>query len=77
MTTRQLKVLLQWDAAERVWVSYVPGLDLLSTFGDTREETLENTREAITGYLEAAAKEGIVVASEPEVELVEVEIATA
>ena len=40
-------------------MTYVPALDHLSTFGSTREEALQNTREAIRGYLEAADKEGI------------------
>lgn len=40
-------------------MTYVPALDHLSTFGSTRDEALENTREAILGYLEAAEKEGI------------------
>jgi predicted RNase H-like HicB family nuclease len=78
MTTRHFKVLLEWDAESRVWVSYVPALDHLSTFGETRDETLENTKEAILGYLEAAEKEGIPVpvgGSEPE--LVDLEVATA
>jgi predicted RNase H-like HicB family nuclease len=40
-------------------VTHVPALDYLSTYGDTREAALESTREAIIGYLEAAAKDGI------------------
>ncbi len=32
-----------------------------STHGDSRDEALEQTREAILGYLEAAVKEGIPV----------------
>ena len=51
--------MLEWDADEQVWVSYVPTLGQLSTHGDTRDEALEQTREAILGYLEAAVKEGI------------------
>jgi predicted RNase H-like HicB family nuclease len=44
-----------------VWVTYVPALNCLSTYGEIREQALANTREAILGYLEAAAKEGILV----------------
>ena len=44
-----------------MWVTYVPALDFLSTYGDTKEEAIENTREAILGYVEAAAKEGLPV----------------
>ena len=78
MTTRRFKVLLEWDAEERVWVTTVPTLDGLSTYGETREEAIEQTREAILGYLEAAKREGLPVpAGGGEIELVEVEVATA
>jgi predicted RNase H-like HicB family nuclease len=58
---RRYHVLLEWDPEDHVWVTFVPALNDLSTFGETREEALANTQEAIEGYLEAAAKEGIVV----------------
>ncbi len=58
MSTRRFKVLLEWDPESQAWVTYVPALDHLSTFGDTRDEALDNTREAILGYLEAAENEG-------------------
>ena len=78
MTTRWFKVLLEWDAGDQVWVTYVPALDFMSTFGDTREQAIENTREAILGYLEAAAKEGIPVpVGALEAELVDIEVASA
>lgn len=73
---RRFKVLLEWDAGDDVWVSYVPTLGYLSTYGDTREDALEQTREAILGYLEAAAKEGIPVPPpEVETEVVDLEVA--
>ena len=50
-------MLIERDPDEKVWVTYVPTLGQLSTYGDTRAEALEQTREAITGYLEAAARE--------------------
>jgi predicted RNase H-like HicB family nuclease len=58
---RRYHVLLEWDSEDHVWVTFVPALNDLSTFGETREEALANTQEAIEGYLEAAAKEGITV----------------
>jgi predicted RNase H-like HicB family nuclease len=61
MATHSFQVVLEWDPESQVWVTYVPPLDFLSTFGDSREEALANTREAILGYLEAAAKEGLSV----------------
>ena len=77
MTTRRFRVLVEWDPKADAWVTLVPSLDSLSTYGDTREEALDQTREAILGYLEAAAKEGMQVPDpdfEPEV--VELEVAT-
>ena len=72
---RRFKVLLEWDAEDRVWVTHVPALGDLSTYGDTKDEALEATREAITGYLEAAAKEGLPVPSPDTGDVVEVEVA--
>jgi predicted RNase H-like HicB family nuclease len=78
MSVRQFQTLLEWDADDKVWVTYVPALDYLPTFGETREQALDNTKEAILGYLEAAAKEGIPVPdSDTETELVTVEVAVA
>jgi len=64
MAKHTFQVVLEWDSQSKAWVTYVPTLDFLSTFGQSREEALENTREAIIGYLEAAAKDGIPVPSE-------------
>ena len=74
---RRFKVVLEWDADDRVWVTYVPALWLLSTYGDTREEALDNSREAILGYLEAASKEGISVPPEGDTDFVELEVVTS
>lgn len=65
VATRRFKVLIEWDPDDRVWVTYVPALNHLSTFGSTREQALQQTRDAILGYLEAAAKEGILLPPEP------------
>ncbi|MBF0508291.1 MAG: type II toxin-antitoxin system HicB family antitoxin [Deltaproteobacteria bacterium] len=59
MVRHNFKVILEFDKADNLWVTYVPGLNYLSTFGETREEALQNTREAIIGYFEAAEKEGM------------------
>jgi antitoxin HicB len=78
MATRSFQVVLEWDPESQVWVTYVPTLDFLSTFGDTREEALANTKEAILGYLEAAAKEGLPVPFDStRAELVSVEVQVA
>jgi predicted RNase H-like HicB family nuclease len=74
--TQRFQVLLEWDSEDQVWVTHVPVLNSLSTFGDTREEALANTREAIEGYFEAAAKEGIPV-FDRQLELLDLEVAVA
>ncbi len=50
---------LEFDRDENVWVTHVPVLGDLSTFGSTQAEALERTREAIRGYIIAAQREGI------------------
>ena len=78
MTARRFKVVLEWDSGDSLWVTYVPALNHLSTFGETREDALEQTREAILGYLETAADEGIQVPEgDAEIELTEVEVVSA
>jgi len=57
--SRSFKVVVERDTSDDVWVTYVPALGNLSTYGDTRDDALNQTRDAILGYLEAAAKEGI------------------
>lgn len=58
MRSRDYEVLLEWDPEAGVWVTHVPTLNGISTFGKTREDALANTREAIQGYMEAAYLEG-------------------
>ncbi len=78
MTVRRFQVVLEWDAAESVWVTNVPALNHLSTFGPTKEAALQETREAILGYIEASKKEKLPLPeSDGTVELIEVEIAIA
>jgi predicted RNase H-like HicB family nuclease len=78
MTKRTFKVLIEWDAEEQVWLTSVPALDGLSTYGETREDAIKQTQEAILGYLEAAEREGLPVpAGSAEIELVDVEVAIA
>jgi predicted RNase H-like HicB family nuclease len=73
--TRNFEVVLDWEEESRVWVAYVPALGNLSTFGESREEALSHAREAILGYLEAAAKEGIPIPNPgPRAERVELEV---
>lgn len=67
---------MEWDEESHVWVTYVPELANISTYGETEEEALEATRELIAGYLEAAEKEHIAPPSTPSrpPRIVEVEV---
>jgi len=76
VASTHFKVLLQWDPDDEMWVTFVPQLNNLSTYGESREQALEETREAILGYFEAAAKAGLQVGpAAPEPELVDLEVA--
>ncbi len=78
MAAQRFKVLLEFDPESKAWVTYVPALDHISTYGETRDEALENTRELILGYLGAAEKEGLSVPVErPELEIVDLEVTPA
>ena len=57
VAVRRFKVVLEWDRDESLWLTYVPALNHLSTYGETKESALAETREAILGYIEAAQKE--------------------
>jgi predicted RNase H-like HicB family nuclease len=50
---------LEFDREAGSWVTYVPALDNISTFGDSRGEALANTRQLIEGYHEAEAKRAL------------------
>lgn len=70
-------MLVEYDPSEGVWVTSVPSVNWLSTYGDSREQALEETRDAIVGYFEAAAKAGMPVPSgDVEPEIVDLEVAT-
>jgi predicted RNase H-like HicB family nuclease len=76
MVARRFQVLIEWDPEDEVWVTHVPALGHLSTYGDTRGEALEQTREAVLGYLEAAAKNDLPVPDERHPsDIVEIEVA--
>ncbi len=48
------EIRLEWDPSDRLWVSHVPSLGGLSSYGATSQEGLEMTCEAVLGYLETA-----------------------
>ncbi len=61
MEPRSFLVLVEDDRGSGQWVTHVPSLNRLSTFGETREAALAATEEAILGYLEAAERKGMPV----------------
>lgn len=71
----EFKVILEYDQEEKSWVAYVPALDNISTWGETREETLKNTQEAIIGYIEALKKDGLPLPVPKSIEIAEVVVA--
>jgi predicted RNase H-like HicB family nuclease len=76
MTKARFNVLLEYDSGDKVWVSYVPRLNWLSTYGKSRARAVARTREAVIGYLQAAEKEGLTVPEDDEqIELTSVEVA--
>ena len=48
MPVRRFTVLLEYDPEAQLWVTFVPALDYISTYGETREEALDQTREMIS-----------------------------
>jgi predicted RNase H-like HicB family nuclease len=48
-----ITVQMEWDAESSAWVTYVPELNGISTFGETQEQALENTRDMVVAYLES------------------------
>lgn len=48
-----ITVMLNWDEETQNWVTRIPELNGISTFGKTQEEALNNTRELILGYLDS------------------------
>jgi hypothetical protein len=47
-----LTVQMERDGA--AWVTYVGELDNISTFADTQEEALDETKDLVLGYLDSA-----------------------
>lgn len=78
METRRFRVLVEWDADDEVWVTHVPALGRVSTYGDTRDDALRNTHEAVLGYLEAAALEQLPIPpDDTPFDVVDIEVAAS
>jgi predicted RNase H-like HicB family nuclease len=52
---------LFWSQRDDSWVADVPDLKSCAAFGDTPEEALAEVRDAITGWLETAAANDMVI----------------
>ncbi|MBZ5580887.1 MAG: type II toxin-antitoxin system HicB family antitoxin [Acidobacteriia bacterium] len=50
---RDLNVRMEWDEETESWVTFVPELNNISTFGRTQEEALDATTELVRGYLDS------------------------
>jgi len=57
--TDLLTVEMEWDDETRSWVSRVPELNGISTFGSSYEETLNRTAEMIAGWIETMRELGL------------------
>ena len=58
MPLRTYRVVLEPEPDGSAWNVTVPSLPGCFTYGKTVAEALERAQEAITGYLEALAKDG-------------------
>ena len=58
-TKSAFKIIFDWDVDAQAWVSCVPSLGEISTFGDTLDEAVLQTREMVIGYLETMEGEGL------------------
>ena len=54
----KFKVIFEWNDEEGGYTVTVPGLPGCITEGDTFEEALTNSQEAIAGYIEALKIQG-------------------
>jgi predicted RNase H-like HicB family nuclease len=55
----EITVQLEWDEDQECWVTTVPELLGISTFGKTQEQALESTREMVLGYVESMRSNGL------------------
>jgi predicted RNase H-like HicB family nuclease len=50
---------MEWDSKTDSWVTCVPELNDISTFGATQEEALDHTREMVVGYIRSMQDVGL------------------
>jgi predicted RNase H-like HicB family nuclease len=75
MKALRFKVLLEWDDDSDEWVTYVPTLNHICSYGKTKEEALEYTQRSVATYLKEAENEGLhIPLRETRTEWAEIEI---
>jgi antitoxin HicB len=66
MTEREYTIILDPDEEEGGYTVTVPALPGCVTQGETLEEAIAMARDAIQGYIEALAKDGLPIPEEHE-----------
>jgi predicted RNase H-like HicB family nuclease len=54
-----LPVEMEWEEEAAQWVTYIPALNNISTFGATQTEALARTRAMMRDYIESMEAEGL------------------
>ena len=54
-----LEIRMHWEDESRAWVTVIPHLGHLSTFGDTEQEALDNTAEMLLAWVESSEANGL------------------
>jgi predicted RNase H-like HicB family nuclease len=54
----RFNIRLELDERTGTWRAFVPAIEDLSAFGETKESALQRIRRAIEGYLESALEVG-------------------
>jgi predicted RNase H-like HicB family nuclease len=55
----RLKVKIEWDPESRQFVTFVPELGNISTYGPTEEAALDATADMLLGFIDVAQQEGV------------------
>ena len=59
-----MRQVIVYPDEDGFWVAECPSLPGCNTQGTTRDEALENIRDAIQGYIEALEQDGLLVPDE-------------
>ena len=70
----EYKIILEPDPEDGGYVAHCPALPGCYSQGDTREEAITNTREAIGAYVESLKKDGLPVPQDVDSEIVRVSV---